>query len=333
MPLKIGEERVNKDDVYKKIDDAQIFGFYFGPFKFRTTYPSVFRRDRNPSTGFYINKNGRIIYNDIATGEKLDAFAFVGKLHGLDYGEAVRKVALDFGVIKGDRSPLISLESLKKPNQLEEQLKKETTIEITYDKWSYDYLHYWEEYGIEKKELEENDVFPISKLYINHKFIPNFRGNLRFAYILNYKENCYKKIYEPFAEKRYKWFNNTPIYLPYGYDSLRYKTDTLIIQKSQKDRLITLKFHPDCIGIQNESKAALRDSTLDFLKQKYKRIICIFDNDERGIEACKEYTERGCEAYHLPTSLCEKGVKDISDLVKNYGLKNAEKWLMREHII
>lgn len=333
MPLKIGEERVNKDDVYKKIDDAQIFGFYFGPFKFRTTYPSVFRRDRNPSTGFYINKNGRIIYNDIATGEKLDAFAFVGKLHGLDYGEAVRKVALDFGVIKGDRSPLISLESLKKPNQLEEQLKKETTIEITYDKWSYDYLHYWEEYGIEKKELEENDVFPISKLYINHKFIPNFRGNLRFAYILNYKENCYKKIYEPFAEKRYKWFNNIPLYLPFGFNTLPKKDDTLIITKSQKERIIFLKYFNEVIALQNESVGALRDSTLEYLKSKYKNIFLFFDIDKTGLENASKYLERGVTPIYLPLNLEEKGIKDCGDFVKTFGLKKFEQFLIYNKVI
>lgn len=94
---KIHTEQINSDFVLSKISDASIFYHYFGEFSLTGRYPSKFRKDRNPSTGFYISKKGRITYNDFTNSEKMDCFAFVAKLHNISYGEAVRKIAAEWG--------------------------------------------------------------------------------------------------------------------------------------------------------------------------------------------------------------------------------------------
>lgn len=323
------QNHFTREELLNKVDDASIFGYYFGNFNFSKSYASKFRQDSNPSTGFYVNNRGRIIYNDLRTGEKLDCFAFVAKLHNINYGEAIQKIASDFGLTGTKAKPAAIINAVKQS----ETVKKDTIIDITYNKWDFAALNYWKDYGITQEELEKNNVFNVATLKINGNFIPNYRLNLRFAYVINFKNKTYKKIYEPHAEKKYKWFNSIPLFIPFGYNELNYTTDTLIIQKSQKDRIITLKFHPDVIAVQNESKAALRDTTLNFLKTKYKRIVCIFDNDERGKEACQEYSERGCECYHLPENLYEQGIKDMGDVVKKWGLDTVKKWLKTNNII
>lgn len=329
MGLIQGSQHIDREKLLERVSDADVFNYYFGTFNFNKSYVSKFRQDNNPSTGFYVNSRGRIIYNDLRTGEKLDCFAFVAKLHNINYGEAIQKIACDFGLTGHIAKPTAIINAVKQS----EIVKKDTIIDITYNKWDFAALNYWKDYHITQKELEENDVFNVATLKINGNFIPNYRLNLRFAYVLNYKGKSYKKIYEPKAEKKYKWFSSCPLYLPFGYDKLNYNSDTLIIQKSQKDRIITRKFHSDVIAVQNESLAALKDKTLDFLKTKYKRIICIFDNDERGMEACKEYSERGCECFHLPESIANQGIKDFGDLVKKFGLNAAERWLLTNKII
>lgn len=318
----IQTERENVN-LYDLISDESIFNYYFGAFSFNRCYNSSFRKDNNPSTGFYTNKIGKIIYNDITTGEKLDAIAFVAKKYFLTYSEAIKKIKADLNLIKENPAPPIT----------RKRETKDTKIDIEIGNWDAAHLNYWKDYTITQEELEAEDVYVIDKLKINGKLIPNYRYNLRFGYIINYKGNSYKKIYEPMAPKENKWLSNIPLFLPFGYNKLKYQSDTLIIQKSVKDLILTKRYHTDCISLQNESRAALRENTLDFLKTKYKRIIVVADNDKTGIAACEDYRQRGCEAFHLPEDLYEKGITDCSDLVKTYGIGTLERWLIVNNII
>lgn len=331
MGLKL---EITKDYVLGQIDDFSVFSAYFGDFSFKKAYPSVFRKDDNPSTGFYIGYSGRIIYNDIATGEKLDCFAFVAKKFNLSYKEAVNRVACDFGLIECGEPKFTKID-LKKANRLAEEVKKETIIKIVPDSWGSAYLDYWNDYGISQKELEDEEVYPIKKLYVNDNLIPNYDGDIRFAYIINYKDKSYKKIYSPHAvSKKFKWMTNVPIYLPFGFDSLSYKSDTLVITKAQKDRILLKKFLTDVIAVQNESPSALRDVTIDFLKKKYKRIYYNSDSDDAGRAASEYFETKGLEPLTLPDSIYQsKGIKDLADLVKECGVNKLKDFLTYKKVI
>lgn len=317
-------KRITVKEIYEKVDDGQLFSTYFGEFNFRKCYPSIFRTDENPSTGFYINKNGNIIYNDISTGEKLNIFAFVAKKYGINYGQAIDKVGCDFGILPCEGIKPVTPKQLDKFKYLSDKLKKETKIDIVYDNWNAGSLAYWADYGITQQELNDNQVYPIRKLYINDTFIPNVRGNYRFAYVLNYKDKCYKKIYEPHADKRYKWFNNTPIYLPYGYDSLPYDNNILIVAKSQKERIIWKKYFTNVIGVQNESQSSLRDITLKALFRRFKDIYIALDTDKAGLENMANFEAKGLKPIYIPS---EESIKDTGDFVKKYGLKQFEEFV------
>lgn len=332
MGLVTGTKIIKREDVLSKVDEATIFGYYFGPFSLRKSYHSVFRPDSNPSTGFYINKNGKLIYNDLMTSEKLDCFAFVAKLHNINYFEAVQKVACDFGIEDCNTEP-INIEKLKTMLELSEEVKKETEIEIQYSKWDYAALQYWNDYYITEKELDENNVYNVSKLRINGTFIPNLKANLRFAFIINYNGKVYKKIYEPHAERENKWLSNVPLYLPFGYGDLSFATNSLIITKGQKDRIIFKKYFKDVLALQNESQSSLRDVTLEFLKKKYENIYLFFDIDKAGLENAEKYEEKGLIPIYLPSSVLKHGVKDSSDFVKHYGLKKFERFLSYNKLI
>lgn len=328
MGLLQTKQKVSRDFILSKLEEGQIWEHYFGSFSFDKSYNSVLRKDRTASTGFYISRSGKIIYNDLATGTKHDIFSFVGALYNLSYGDAINKIAEDFGLI-GNMVKRIEKTAYIAP----EYVKKDTKIDIEYKKWDDAALSYWKDYYITQRELEENDVYNVNKLRINSKFIPNMRGNLRFAYILNHEGKVYKKIYEPHAPKEFKWFNNTPIYLVGGHDKLKFNNDTLILLKSTKDMMVVRKLHPECLQLQNESTAALKDVTLEFLKTKYKKIVGILDNDTRGIEACEEYRQRGIETYHLPVELHAKSIKDPADLVKAFGMDCLKRFLINNKII
>jgi hypothetical protein len=327
--------KLTTEYILSQIDEASIFGYYFGNFSLGKTYNSVFRKDNNPSTGFYISESGRIIYNDIATSEKLDCFAFVAKKFNLTYSKALLKVACDFGIIKCEGVTPISISEITKNQLLSEEIKKETVIKIQPDYWTPSYLKFWEDYSITQKELEDNKVYPVKKLFINDVLIPNFSKNVRYAYILEHEKIIYKKIYNPYAtNKKFKWVSNIPLYMPFGITDLPFISDTLIITKAQKDRLIFKKYFSDVIALQNESPASMRDKTFKYLKKRYKRIFINTDLDEAGLNALNYYTELGCEPLMLPDVVWVKhNIKDVGDFVKHFGIQRFESFLKYKNLI
>ena len=94
-------KRLNRDFVLSKVSDAMIFGYYFGKFNLKSIYPSKFHKDKNPSSGFYVSKSGKIIYNHLNGKEpKMDCFEFVKKLYNCEFRDAVKRIALDFGLTR-----------------------------------------------------------------------------------------------------------------------------------------------------------------------------------------------------------------------------------------
>lgn len=315
------KKTITKEEILSKIDDEKLFNFYLGEFDYKKSYSSVFRTDDTPSCGIYINKRGRLIYNDIAKNEKLDIFAFVAKKFNISYQSAIQKIAEDFKYIKDKEFTPV------------ERVPKDTKIDIQCGKWSFGPLEYWKRYTITQKELEENNVFNVRKLYINNKVINNFDGTLRFAYTLNYKGKILKKIYQPEGDKMYKWITNIPLHIPFGYDSLKFKSDNLIITKSVKEMIIFKRYFTDVIALQNESSASLRDVTIDFLLKKYKNIYLFFDGDSTGILNSKYYETKGLKPIYIPEDIVSESLKDSADMVKIMGIAYFENFLKSNKLL
>lgn len=306
------KKRITKEEILQKISSEDIFNRYFGPFEcYRKSYPSIFRKDKNPSTGFFVNSSGDIVYSDLATGEKWGAISFVMKLFNISYFEALSKIEKDFNINKD--SPII--------NKVRKILPKEDKIiQIVATNWDDLSLNFWADYGITKDELESNNIYNISRLFINDFQIKNENNLPRFAYHLIDDGREYLKIYSPY-DKKFKWVTNCPLKIPFGVKDLPSKSDTLIITKSLKDMIVCRKFFSDVIALQNESLAAFDEEILLPVINNYKNVIFWFDCDNAGIEALEKYKEKGFTTFHFPKKFNDKfGVKDPSDFVKKWGL-------------
>lgn len=327
-------QKVNCDFVLSKVDSAQIFYAYFGEFvPYKRVYKSVFRRDSKPSTGFYYNEKGKLVYKDFGTGDKYDCFAFVAKLYNLTYGEAIKKIACDFGLINAQCSDFpIERKKIVKSEKFDKKIKEETTIQVIPCAWTKTQLDYWADYWISKTELEENNVFAVKKLYLNKKPIRDEEKGLRFAYLLKTPKKEYMKIYAPFNEQ-FKWISNIPLHIPFGVDSLKYDSDTVIITKSVKELILWKKFFSNVIATQNESESSLNNSLISHLCGKFKQRIIAWDADEVGVENCKKFNDKGFGYINTPRILLDQGIKDFGDLVKVYGLDGMKKFLKTKNLI
>lgn len=319
-------KRIKKSDVLSKLSDEEIFRKYFGEYDLNKSYNSVFREDNKPSTGFYINKNNKLIYNDFVSSEKLDCIDFVAKLYNLTIDKAINKILTDFGIQNFEE--LNNIEGIS----IERKEKRKKEYSVGYVDWTEDHLAYWKQFSITKEELEDNFVYPVNSVYVNGYCVAN-GDQLRFCYLINTPKQSYIKIYSPY-DKEYKWMGNVPINEPFGLYDLPYKSEILIITKGNKDRIIFKKYFTDVIALQNESKDSLKIETLDYLKSRYKRIIVNFDCDKAGKHAYLHYKELGCEELTLPDFyFTQHKIKDFADLVKERGLITFERFLKYKRLI
>lgn len=323
---KIYSQPINQEFLLANLSEEAIFYYYYGKsFKLGQIYPSVFRKDRNPSTGFYINKSGKLIYNDLSTGEKLNCIAFVAKLYNISYSSAIRQIASDFGLISSKQGCVINKESLKDIQEFDREYKKETIIQFVPEKWNNINLSYWRLYEITQEELIRENIYPVKELFINKVKIGNKNNDFRYALVLNHEGRDYVKVYTPF-DKQNKWINNIPLSIPFGIDDLDYSEDKIIITKSKKDLIILKKFHNNVIATQNESESALSGEYLDVVN-KFKTKIIIWDNDETGLNASAIFEKKGFKTVFMPKN--DLGIKDCSDYVQWYGVDELED-LLRE---
>jgi hypothetical protein len=327
--------KLTPEFVLSKVDDVQIFRYYFGEFELGRTYPSKFRRDRNASTGFYVSKHSkRLIYNDLSTGEKLDCFKFVAKLHGLSFNDVLQRIALDFGLMSSGTKP-VAQKILTQPFEINKEEERETLIQcIFYPYWSSTHAAYWNQYGVSVDDCKKAGVYPVKELHVNK--VQYKIDDLCFGYAVKEKVGkevkVYTKVYQPYS-KTMKWLSNVPITVPFGLYELKYGTDHVIVGKAQKDRLILLKLFESVIGTQNESESALQDKLVKHLCFNFPRRTIIWDADKTGVENCTKFNSRGFGYFNTPNHLLTEGIKDVSDYVKAYGLSALEKLLRSKNIL
>lgn len=331
------KQTITREQLKHQIGEEAIFKHYFGDFTLQTAYNSPLREDKKASTGFFLNKNNSIVYNDFATGEKYDFVHFVMKLHNLNYYAALQHIAANFGLLNS--GAVGSKVAIIKPlNQLKKPLKKAIIVNAT--RFKKEHLTYWLQYGITEQELKQAGIYAVSSFTINkiddagrvvQTFTSSQNNELKFAYTFTDADKTYIKLYTPFS-KDYKWAGDVKLDICFGINDLPIKnTNKLIVTKSVKDCLVLRKFLPECVGLQNESFQAIDMELFTGLKKLYKNIILFGDNDKRGLEFCEEVKQLGWQAMHFPPQFKEKyNVKDPSDFVKHFGLAVFEEYL--EHI-
>jgi len=308
----------SEKELFQHISQEQIFEKYFGSFTIGTCYKSVFRKDNNPSTGFYYSRTGVLYYNDLAKKLKWNAISFVAELYHTDYKEAIRIIAKDNNITSRPAKQIFE-KSTPKP--------VDTIIQFEPDVWTAEHLNFWSDYCTEREEalikvLEKEKIYPVKKLFINK--IKRTVESITFAFVETIRKKDYLQIYAPFSTD--KWKTNIPGNIIYNIDKLRPKHKNLIITKSKKDLLVlkeVFKNTADVVATRNESERTVLPYINEF-KKVYDTIIIFWDNDETGVEECTKLNKQGLGYVNIPKNM---GVKDPSDYVKKYSYEQLTNYL------
>jgi 5S rRNA maturation endonuclease (ribonuclease M5) len=310
-------ELITREDILKCITQEEIYSYYLGESVADLgIFHSPLREDNIPSFALYFHRHYRdiLMFKDFATNDCGDFVVLVMKMFNLGYYDALNKIAFDLG---------LSSFSVDVSKQLTNYTKivhrDKINLGIKSREWMVKDRDYWLSYGIKKSTLVRYKVFPISYIFYNDVAVK--AANLAYAYVEQKDDRVSYKIYQPLEPKIKKWINNADYTVHQGYKQLPDTGELLIITKSLKDVMsIHDTLNIAAIGLQSES-VMMKETVMQEYKSRFKKVICLFDNDEAGKKLSLGFTQRyGVPHFFVPEL---PKVTDFSDLVKAKGQEQA----------
>ena len=271
-------------------------------------------KDRDPSMVFYWYKN-RYIFKDFSSGNKggvIDAMMVLFNKPFIDTSNIIKNDYLDF-IKEGNVEEKINIEILE---------YKWAAKEVVVRKWNTNDVKYWTKHNASSDLLGNYCIKPLksytlSKIEVQGDVeLESFTTNVQ-EYVYGYfkQDGSLYKIYRPFWKNK-KFMTIDSEYIQ-GTEQL-VGFDYLGIASSMKDLIVlkSLKLKVDFIA-PNSENTTLSDETIEFYKTKYKAIFTLFDPDDAGIKAMKEYEKR----FKIPFCYVPyKNNGDIADMMKDKGL-------------
>ena len=322
---------LTRDNILKFITSYDIYRLYMpNKWELNKICHSPFRRDSEKS--FIIGtKFGEITHKDFADSNiKGNCFKFVQQLLQCNYMEALKAIDRDFslGISTGTISRHTTIVTTYEQPIIEE--KQYSNIQCITRKFTNSELHYWSNYYQDIDDLKANNVFSISKIFLNKERFTIKETELRFGY---FYEGQWK-IYRPFNERKTKWLpNNVPLTYLEGKENI-IQCNTAIITKSKKDMMVLKKVYPFVCAVQNESSACFSEENVLFLKDNSEKQILCFDSDKAGVSNSQLITKQYDFGYlNVPRNYLSDVINDFADLGKEYGIETIEKILKKKKLL
>jgi hypothetical protein len=268
--------------------------------------------DKTPSMYLYYNKEAESYrYKCFSTGKGGNAVDLMMHLWNTGFAEASKKIITDY--VAYQRSGKIC------ETKIIEHARWQVA-DYKVRQWTKDDAAFWGSYNISSKLLEKYNVVPIARYIMQKKSGDNnveqeFEVVSKFIYGYFNQEGQLYKIYQPKNRERkfIKLCNHTQ-----GYDQLEDKP-YLVIASSLKDCLAIKSMNLNCDVIAPDSENTMfSDDLMTEFKQVYLAIVTVFDSDQAGIQAMKNYKERhGLPFIYIPLE------KDIAEVVRIHGVQKA----------
>lgn len=304
----------------QKITDADIVSYYLGITKIPIRISSPLRKDQNPSFGLFSFDGKKIFYKDFATQETGSIISLFQKMWNMTYIETWNKIVQD--LTQGNN---VDIKKSKLPTNVDIVAKTRCNLKVKVRNWlDYD-EQFWTKYGITIDWLKYANVHPISHIMFlkNGQITTTLADKYAYAYAEFKEGKVTFKIYQPYNTKGFKWLNNHDGSVISLWTQLPETGDKLCICSSLKDALcLWANTGIPTIAPQGEGYG-LSDHAIKDLKERFKKIYIIFDNDEPGLRD-SEKLAKATNFTNITLPFFEGG-KDISDLYKI--LNNKQKFL------
>ena len=270
--------------------------------------------ERTPSMCLFVDKKKRAyMFKDFSTGKYGNKINLIQELFNLNYSGAIEKMINDYN-------------HYAKSNSLEDIVfKPQSKWKLDFVKirsWNQDDANYWLQYRIGSTLLNEYNVKPIEYYNLVKEESDGIKSlKIKNNYIYGYftQEGEAYKIYQPKSKRR---FFKVKSHIQ-GLDQLKYNQPYLVICSSLKDAICLKSFGYNIEVIAPDSEnTMIKPYIIENLKNKYKKCITLFDNDDAGYKAIKRYND----VYQIKGTSLQLS-KDISDAVSQLDLKTVHQEL------
>lgn len=267
---------ITLDQLLEKISQIGILAHYFPNIaEIPIVINSPLRHDPRPSFSIYINDDGNIRYFDYSNKEFGGLFDLLSKKFCMDFEDTINKIYTDIGADTGS-IVIDNYEKLIKVN------KEKLGIKVKVRDWKEHDREFWSRLGINRQWLLFGDIYPISHSFLDLKndgnwiTIPCEKYAYCYRELKDGKETF--KLYQPYS-KEHKWLNNHDSSVWDLWEKLPETGDILFITSSRKDAL-TLWANTGIPSTSMQAESTIpKDSVIEELKQRFKRVIVFFDND------------------------------------------------------
>lgn len=321
------EKVLNKNclkDILKQTTEYDIYSYYIGKqFEIGRVMKSPLRKESHPSFGvFKSTTSGDLLWKDQATGKTGNIVTFVSELFNINNTDAINKIYEE--VVK--KQIILITEKGSRIRDSYEKVK--TIISIQRKNFTETDDKYWGQYLISREILKKHNVFPIQTFWINDQIANLFYTKKQplYAYIVGDKY----QIYSPYGDKKNKFRTNCNIGDIHGLEQLPDKGNLLIITKSKKDIIVLDRLGYNAIAPLGET-TPIPDEIISDLKNRFKKIIVLYDNDEPGIKAATKFSlHHDLRFVYIPKEYYIKfGIKDVSDFIKAYKIIKTKELLKK----
>jgi len=270
-------------------------------------------KERTPSMCIYTDSSQIYKYKDFSTGKGGSAIDFIKEFKQLNFYKASQLIVEEYNDFVLHNNGGYDVGEFK-------QQSKYKVTKFKFRSWTTQDQYFWTQFNIGSKLLEEFHVKPLEsyKMTKDDKELC-IKGLYLYGYFK--ADGTLYKIYQP--KTLDKKFIKVTDYIQGMHQCTGEKY--LIITSSLKDimSIKSLKLQLDVIAPDSEN-TMIKQDVMEELKNKYSKIIVMFDNDEAGIKAMQTYKEKYpfIEIALLPMS------KDISDSIKDFGAKEVRNRLV-----
>jgi hypothetical protein len=279
---------------------------------------SIFNsKDKIPSMCIYHDLSyNEYRFKDFSSGNKGSAVQLVMDLYGLTVFSAKNKILNDFDTYQKNKGSVNKVESVFYDRF------KVTDYQVR--SWNNLDQKFWSDFHITSSLLSYYNVQPLEYFTMSKEepdgSTTSFRNDKKYVYGYFKDDGTLYKIYLPKTPT--KKFIKIHNYMQ-GLEQLRGEK-YLLITSSLKDLMAFTR-----LGIKNIESIApdsentiLSESLITKIKNKYQKVIVLFDNDEPGLHSMKRYKE----LYDLDYIILPLE-KDLSDSVKVHGVDYVKEYL------
>lgn len=310
---------LTKESILAKVDSYDILNYYLRPYHNSNrllaakniSNPFLAEKQKTPSFNIFPTMGtGEWRYKDFATCDDGSCFDLVMKLQNKSFPEALEAINSDMNLFVGNNSLVKTIAS--------KNVEENKSFSITKRPFTQEELDFWAKFKIDVDTLNMYNVSALEKYNTISKSDNTYEVvSSETKFIFAYENEHWTKLYKPLDDKKYRFQflgKKDPGFM-FGWEQLPPEGEIVFITGGEKDVMCLRAKGYDPFTLNSET-ATLNKEIAAELKQRFKKVVVLYDNDETGLKQSKILAETyGFYRVVLP-EIANKG-KDISDYFSN----------------